>query len=73
MQAFFHHMPFEEHDTHREFRLELRIGGEIFWTSLKTSAMEAKHARNFSSTVKRGLVTKMLDEFKHQIYEQIGR
>jgi len=73
MQAFFHHMPYEEHDTNREFRLELRVGGEIFWASLKTSAMGAKHVRNFTSTVKCELTNRILEEFKHQIYEQIGR
>jgi hypothetical protein len=65
-------MPFEEKDTRREYRLEVRIGGEVFWQSIVLSAMEVKHHPRASSTIKRELVDRFIGHLRSQIYEQIG-
>lgn len=73
MRALLHHMPFEKSDTTREYRLEVSIGGEVYWQSIILSAMEVKHSPHVSLTIKSQLVGRFLDELKAEIREQIGR
>jgi hypothetical protein len=66
-------MPVEKDSPRREFRLEVRIGGEVFYQSVILSEIEIKGHPRFTSQLKTELVGRFLDSFKAQIYEQIGR
>lgn len=73
MKATLHNMPFTETDTVREFRLEVQIGGEVFHQSVILSKLEVSQNPRISSDIRRHLANRVLDQLKHEIFNQIGQ
>ena len=72
MRAVFHNLHFQEHDATRGFRLEVQIGGEVFYEELTVSKMEVARSFGINENIKRCLIERFLEKQRRDIHKQIG-